>query len=137
MTTRSYSELRRIHGIEGRYEYLALRGQVGRPTFGSERYMNQKFYRSAEWKRIRNHVVIRDDGCDLGVKGHEIHEAIIIHHMNPMTVNDLKNSVLENMLDPEFLVCCTLRTHNAIHYGNGSQILRLPPERTTGDTKLW
>jgi hypothetical protein len=100
---RSYSELRRIDSFEERFRYLSLRGQVGEATFGFDRWMNQEFYRSREWRQLRYHVIARDVGCDLGVDGHEIHDRIYIHHMNPMTVSEISHGE-EQILNPEFLI---------------------------------
>lgn len=133
---RTYSELRRLDGLEERFRYLALRGLVGDATFGFDRYMNQMFYQSVAWRNVRRDVIIRDNGCDLGVTGFEIHSKIIIHHMNPMTPADIKNGRQE-ILDPEFLVSTTLNTHNAIHFGDESLLPRQFVERRPGDTKLW
>lgn len=133
---RTYRELRRIDTFEERYRYLALRGRVGDSTFGFDRYMNQQFYVSKEWKDVRHHVIVRDNGCDLGIDGYEIHERIYIHHMNPMTPEEIKQG-LDCILDPEFLITTTHLTHNAIHYGD-ERLLRKPfVERRPGDTKLW
>lgn len=134
--TRSYSELCLLPTIEERYNYLRLRGSVGEPTFAHERWMNQRFYRSAEWRRIRNHVIARDNGCDLGVEGFEIYDRIYIHHMNPMISADLKNAN-SDILNPEYLISVTMRTHNAIHYGDESLLPQVPIVRRPGDTKLW
>lgn len=136
MKTRRYSELKLIETFEERYEYLALRGQVGESTFGFDRYINQAFYRSREWKYVRNHVLARDLGCDLGIFGYEIHDRPYIHHMNPMRVQHFRDGD-ESILDPEYLITVTHQTHNAIHYGNASLLPRAPVERTAGDTKLW
>lgn len=136
MTTRTYSELARIPDFVGRYKYLKLRGAVGEATFGFDRWMNQDFYRSREWKRIRHHVIARDNGCDLGVEGYEIYDRIYIHHMNPMTSDDIIHGD-EAILDPEFLISTTHLTHNAIHYGDERQLPRQLIERRPGDTKLW
>lgn len=136
LNLRSHSELQRFETFAERYDYLRLRGTVGEETFGSDRYFNQKFYRSNEWKSIRHHVIIRDDGCDLGIPGREIRERIIIHHMNPMVVEDLIHGN-EDILDPEFLISTTHRTHNAIHYGDETLLLQDPIIRTPGDTTLW
>ena len=133
---RTYSELRRLTDFEERYKYLALRGSVGRSTFGFDRYLNQQFYRSTEWRHIRHHVIARDLGCDLGVEGYEIHDRIYIHHMNPMTVNDITHGE-DSILNPEFLISTTHRTHNAIHYGDERLLPRPLTERRSGDTKLW
>lgn len=133
---RCYSELRRFHTFLDRFEYLKLGGSVGRPTFGSERYINQRFYTSFEWKSVRDAVIVRDNGCDLGIDGHEIHEEILIHHVNPMCVDDIVNGE-QWILDPEYLITTTVRTHNAIHYGHILQVPEVVMERKPGDTKLW
>ena len=133
---RRYSELHRIETFEDRYNYLALQGRVGDTTFGFDRYLNQRFYSSGEWKRLRQYVIYRDDACDLGVEGHEIHSKIIIHHMNPMTIGDIVHRE-EAILDPEFLITTTLRTHNAIHYGRQSLLPPAVVARQPGDTRLW
>lgn len=133
---RSYSDLRSLETLEERYRYLALHGQVGDITFGFDRYLNQGFYRSPEWRRIRSHIIVRDDGCDLGIEGFEIHDRIYIHHMNPMNIEDIESGD-PRILDPEFLIAVTQRTHNAIHYGDESLLPRPPVERKPGDTKLW
>lgn len=133
---RTYSELRRLTDFEERYKYLALRGSVGRSTFGFDRYINQQFYTSTQWRQIRHHVIARDLGCDLGVEGYEIHDRIYIHHMNPMTVNDITHGE-DSILNPEFLISTTHRTHNAIHYGDERLLPRPLTERRSGDTKLW
>jgi hypothetical protein len=136
MRTRSYSELRRLETFEERFEYLRLRGEVGKATFGFDRWINQRFYQSREWQLVRDHVIVRDDGCDLGVPGHEIHARLMIHHMNPITSEDLELGE-QWVLDPEFLITTTHRTHNAIHYGDDSLLVKPPVERRPGDTKLW
>jgi hypothetical protein len=133
---RSYSELRRIDSFEERFRYLSLRGQVGEATFGFDRWMNQEFYRSREWRQLRYHVIARDVGCDLGVDGHEIHDRIYIHHMNPMTVSEISHGE-EQILNPEFLIATCHQTHNAIHYGDESLLPRPFEPRRPGDTKLW
>lgn len=134
--TRSYSELRSLDTFEDRYRYLSLKGTVASETFGSERYINQEFYRSIEWKRVRRQVIVRDYGCDLGIEGYEIFSGLVVHHMNPMTVEDIVHGD-ESILDPEFLITTTHQTHNAIHYGDERLIPRLFAERKPGDTKLW
>jgi hypothetical protein len=133
---RRYRELKSIETFEERYKYLALRGVVGQPTFGFDRYINQQFYTSSEWRSIRHHIIVRDNGCDLGIDGYEIHDKIIIHHMNPMSADDIKHGD-DDILDPEFLISTTLRTHNAIHYGDERLLPRPLVERKPGDTKLW
>lgn len=136
MRVRSYSELSRFQTFNDRYQYLKLSGEVGASTFGWERWLNQDFYRSREWKMARNHVIARDVGMDLGVEGYEIYDRIVVHHMNPMTVDDIEFNV-EAILDPEFLITTTHQTHNAIHYGT-ERLLRQPLiERRPGDTRLW
>lgn len=136
MTLRTYSVLRTLETFEERYEYLRLFGQVGEATFGSERYLNQTFYRSAEWRQIRNHVIARDNGCDMGISGREIRDKIIIHHMNPMQSSDLIHGNAD-ILDPEFLVSVTHNTHNAIHYGDRTRLVRDYVPRTANDTAPW
>ena len=136
MRTRSYSELRLLASFEERFDYLSLRGEVGRSTFSFDRWLNQRFYRSPEWKHVRNLVIYRDDGCDLGIPGYEIHAQLMIHHMNPVTPEDLQRGE-EWVLDPEYLITTTHRTHNAIHYGDQSLIRKAPVERQPGDTRLW
>lgn len=135
---RTYSELRRLDTFEERYRYLALRGQVGAATFGFDRWINQQFYTSREWKQIRQVVILRDEGCDLGIPGYEVHNRIIIHHMNPLTPQDIVHGEgNKDSLDPEFLISVTHRTHNAIHYGDESLLARPLIPRQRGDTKLW
>lgn len=136
MSIKTYSELRRYSDFKDRYNYLRLRGNVGRYTFGFDRYLNQRFYKSQEWLRIRNEIIARDNGCDLGVPGFEIHDKILVHHMNPLTEDDIRQAN-DHLFDPEYLICTTHKTHNAIHFGDESQLLVLPKERTRGDTKLW
>lgn len=133
---RSYSDLRRIESFEDRYQYLSLRGRVGEKTFGFERYINQKFYRSSEWRALRTHILVRDQGWDLGVTERYISDRPIIHHMNPMTIQDLERGN-SDILDPEFLITTSHHTHNAIHYGDASLLPRPLVERKRGDTKLW
>ncbi len=136
MRVRTYSELRRIESFEDRYEYLRVGGSVGDITFGHERWLNQDFYRSYEWKRVRQIVIARDLARDLGAEGHEIHDRIIIHHMNPMTVEEIEHGD-ESIIDPEFLITTTHRTHNAIHYGDRSLLPQPLIVRRPGDTAPW
>lgn len=133
---RTYSELIELDTHEERFRYLALKSTVAEATFGFERYLNQKFYTSREWRQIRDYVIVRDDGCDLGVDGFDIHSRLIIHHMNPMDSGDIIDGS-PAILDPEFLITTTHRTHNAIHYGDESQLPQPLVERMPGDTKLW
>lgn len=136
MRTRSYRELARIEGFVERFRYLSLGGQVGASTFGFDRYINQGFYRSREWKNLRDEVIVRDNGCDLGVEGFEIHSRILVHHMNPIDVDDIISSS-NSLINPDNLITTTHRTHNAIHYGDESLLPRLPVPRERGDTGLW
>lgn len=133
---KTYSELRRIDTFEERFEYLKLGGTVGHSTFGFDRYLNQAFYTSREWKDIRRNVILRDNGCDLGIPGYEINGALLIHHINPMKVDDVVHRE-EWILDPEFLITTTQNTHNAIHYGDSSLLRTKFVERKPGDTRLW
>ncbi len=135
-TIRTYSELSQLKTFRERYEYLRLNGKVGEETFGFDRYLNQIFYKSDEWKAIRDFVIVRDNGCDLGVEGYDIHGKILIHHMNPILVEDiLKRS--DFLLNPDYLITTVLSTHNAIHYGDDSLLITLPIERTRNDTCPW
>jgi hypothetical protein len=138
MTTRSrcYSELSQLETFEERFEYLSLRGEVGCETFGSNRWINQRFYTSREWRRLRDVAIIRDNSCDLGVDGYDIHVKLIVHHMNPLTEEDIMQGT-RFALDPEFLICTTHDTHNAIHYGDASLLAKPYEPRRPGDTKLW
>jgi hypothetical protein len=133
---RTYSELITHSTFEDRFEYLSLKGQVGQETFGFDRYLNQRFYRSREWKQIRDLVIVRDSGCDLGILGREIQSHIIIHHMNPLMLNDITDST-EYLLDPEYLICVSHNTHQAIHYGDASLLVADPIVRTKNDTCPW
>lgn len=136
MTIRTYSELSRLETFEERFEYLRLHGRVGRSTFGFDRYLNQKFYRSREWKVTRDYVIVRDEGCDLGVLGYEIAEKALIHHINPVKPEDIVGKE-DWLLDPEFLITTTHRTHNAIHYSDISLLPKVVIAREPGDTRLW
>ena len=133
---RSYSELIRFKTFEERFEYLSLRGNVGAATFGFDRYLNQIFYNSARWRSIRDHVIWRDRACDLAIVGRDIFDGIRVHHINPVSIDDLEE-VTDNLVDPEFLVCTSLNTHNAIHFGSKKNLIRLPTERRRGDTTPW
>lgn len=133
---RTYSELQYFDTFEERYHYLKLGGVVGERTFGFDRWINQYFYRSSEWKSVRDFVIVRDDGCDLGIPGFEILYGLLVHHMNPLTTEDIKHGE-EWIIDPNFLITTTLRTHNAIHYGDETLLPRNPIIRKRGDTKLW
>ena len=133
---RTFSELSKLSTFEERYDYLALRGQVGTSTFGFDRWINQKFYTSREWRLIRRDVIARDLGCDLAMEGYEIYDKVIIHHMNPLVQDDIVHGHRE-AIDPEFLITTTHNTHNAIHYGDKSLLPRAVSARRAGDTRLW
>ena len=134
---RSYTELQKLSTFEERFEYLKLNGRIGDITFGWKRYLNQGFYQSDEWKKIRRRVIIRDGGCDLGVEGFDVLDKfIVIHHMNPLTTEDVeKHSPFLVSLD--YLICCTDLTHKAIHYGNKDLLIKNPIARTPNDTSPW
>lgn len=136
MFKRCYTELKQLKTFRERYDYLRLAGIVGQDTFGFDRYLNQKFYHSPEWKQIRRDVIIRDEGRDLGVDGYEIQNGIYIHHMNPITQQELYDAD-KSILDPEYLICVSKRTHDAIHYGDESLLPQLPIERSMNDTCPW
>lgn len=136
MNIRTYSELITLPTFEERYEYLRLGGIVGKETFGFDRYINQSFYKSKEWLAIRDKVIIRDNGCDLAMEDREIHGRILIHHMNPITKEDILNRS-EFLLDPEYLICTIKNTHDAIHYGDRSLLITAPIERSKNDTCPW
>ena len=134
---RCYSELITLPTFKERFEYLKLGGRIGRDTFGFDRYINQQLYqRNPKWKSARDRVIIRDNGCDLGVEGHEIYGKIIVHHMNPITMDDVINE-RDWIFDPEFLICTIHNTHNAIHYGDESLLIVAPTERRPNDTCPW
>ena len=136
MVIKTYSKLITLPTFEERYEYLKLGGKVGEYTFGFDRYLNQMFYKTEEWIRIRNQVIVRDNGCDLGIEGREIYGRIIVHHMNPITMTDLINrSPL--ILDPEYLISTVKSTHDAIHYGDINSLIKDPIERSKNDTCPW
>jgi hypothetical protein len=134
--SRTFSELRQLTTFEERFRYLALHGRVGAATFGFDRYLNQQFYTSKQWRDIRHQIIVRDNGCDLGIDGYEIHNGLYIHHLNPMTVEDVESGN-PCILDPNNLITVSHRTHNAIHYGDERLLPRPPVERKAGDTKLW
>lgn len=135
-TIRTYSELVRLPTFEERFRYLKLDGLVGKDTFGFDRYLNQEFYRSKEWKEVRDFVIVRDNGCDLGMDGYEIVGRIYIHHMNPITVNDIVHSS-DFLLNPDYLICVSHNTHNAVHYGDEDLLVTAPVERRKNDTCPW
>jgi hypothetical protein len=133
---RTYSELILLPTFDERFEYLKLDGVIGEDTFGFDRYLNQQFYHSQEWKRIRDQVIVRDNGCDLGIDGYFIRGRIYIHHMNPITVHDIiRHSSFS--VSPEYLICVSQETHNAIHYGDASKLQRELVIRRPNDTCPW
>lgn len=134
---KTYKELSRFDTFKERFEYLRLNGSVGVDTFGFDRYLNQIFYKSEEWQRVRRQVIIRDNGCDLGITGLDIYYGLTIHHMNPITIDQILHRD-SDILNPDFLICVSRGTHNAIHYGvEDSSFFDLTIERSIGDTKLW
>lgn len=136
MSIRTYSELIKLPTFIERFEYLRLDGIIGEETFGFDRYLNQLFYKSKEWLRIRDEVIVRDNGCDLAIPDREIHGRIIVHHMNPINIEDVLYRK-KDILDPEFLVCTIKNTHDAIHYGDSDLLITEPIERTKNDTCPW
>lgn len=136
MRIKTYSELIALPTFEDRFEYLQLKGIVGQETFGFDRYLNQILYSSKEWKSLRNEIIVRDNGCDLALEGFEIHGRILIHHINPITIDDVIKR-REMVFDPENLICVTHNTHNAIHYGDKSLLITGPIERRANDTCPW
>lgn len=131
---RTYTELLKLKTFDERFNYLKLNGQVGNVTFGYDRYLNQVFYKSQKWKKVRDQVIIRDNGCDLGVDGYQINDKIIIHHMNPILLEDIESN---DICNPEYLICTSPITHNAIHYSDENILEKKITERKPGDTKLW
>jgi len=125
-----------LETFEDRYFYLELKGTLGASTFGFDRWVNQRFYKSREWLSAREQVIVRDNGCDLGIPGFEIYSGLLVHHMNPISVDDLEHGE-DWIIDPEYLITTSLQTHNAIHYGDVTLLPRGPVERKSGDTTLW
>ena len=136
MQIRTYSELIKLKTFEERFDYLYLQGSIGVITFGSDRFLNQDFYNSWTWRSIRNKIILRDEACDLGIRGRDIFDGIRIHHMNPVLLEELESGD-PALIDPEFLICTSFRTHTALHFGSSKNLTRLPTERRKGDTKLW
>ena len=136
MSIRTYSELLTIPTFEERFEYLQLKGSVGKDTFGYDRYLNQVLYHSPEWKRLRNQIIIRDGGCDLACDGYDIYSKVLIHHLNPITVEDVL-ARSRKVFDPDNLVCVSHNTHNAIHYGDVDLLATGLIIRTKNDTCPW
>ena len=136
MSIRTYSELITLPTFRERYEYLKLNGRVGEETFGFDRYLNQAFYKSEEWRAVRDYVIVRDNGCDLGMEGHEIFGKILIHHMNPISKRDILDCS-DLLLNPEYLICTIKNTHDAIHFGDENLLIVAPIERRKNDTCPW
>lgn len=136
MSIRTYSELITLPTFRERYEYLKLNGRVGEETFGFDRYLNQAFYKSEEWRAVRDYVIVRDNGCDLGMEGHEIFGKILIHHMNPISKRDILDRS-DLLLNPEYLICTIKNTHDAIHFGDENLLIVAPIERRKNDTCPW
>ena len=134
--TRTYSELSKLKTLEERYEYLRIGGSVGEETFGFDRWLNQLLYHDKAWKDVRDEVIIRDNGCDLGLEGYEIGGAVYVHHMNPVTLDDVLHH-FEDLLNPEYLICTSKRTHDAIHYGSKDLLPKDPVVRSKNDTCPW
>ena len=137
MIIKSYSELIKIPTYKERFDYLKLDGIVGKDTFGYDRYLNQAFYNSPEWRRFRRDMIIRDNGCDLACEGYEIRGKIILHHINPITQDDLISRRRDVLFDPENIICVSHNTHNAIHYGDVNLLITGPIERVANDTCPW
>lgn len=133
---RTYSELIKLPTFEERFRYLCLNGDVGKETFGFDRYLNQGFYKSNEWLEVRDYVIIRDNGCDLAIEGQEIHGRILVHHMNPIFKEDILTRS-KYLLDPEYLITTIKNTHDAIHYSDENILFKLPVERMKNDTCPW
>lgn len=137
MNIKTYSELITLETYEERYRYLRIGGEIGKETFGFDRYLNQRFYSSTEWKKFKRDIVIRDLGCDLGIADRVITGTIILHHIMPIDVDDILNRRIEVLLNPENVICTSLNTHNAIHYGDESLLITAPIERSRNDTCPW
>lgn len=133
---KTYSELILLPTFKERFRYLKIGGQVGKATFGYDRWLNQQFYQSPEWRRLRNYIIDRDNACDLGIPGREIYKYVVIHHINPITKQDILDRS-DFLMNPEYLICVTDRTHKAIHYGDESLLYTEPVERTRFDTCPW
>jgi 5-methylcytosine-specific restriction endonuclease McrA len=133
---RTYTELSELSTFQLRFEYLSLRSEVGQSTFGFDRWINQQFYTSRQWRQLRQKIILRDNSCDLGLEGYDIHTKLIVHHMNPLREDDITYGT-RYALDPEYLICTTHDTHNAIHFGDASLLAKPFTPRRPGDTKLW
>ena len=134
---RTYSEMVKRTTLLARFKYLELDGSVGIRTFGFDRWLNQVFYKSREWRQARNDAIIRDDGCDLGMPGYQIYDRVLVHHMNPIVPEDIRNKNIDRLFNPEYLICVSTSTHNAIHFGDENQLPRDFVERRPGDHVLW
>lgn len=135
-TKKTFSELSKLKTFEERFDYLKLDGDVGEETFGGDRYLNQMLYKSKKWRSVRNKVILRDGACDLGIEGHDMNSMILIHHLNPITIDQIINND-PCVFDEDNLICTSKRTHNAIHYGDKTQLVDKPIERKAGDTTPW
>lgn len=133
---KTYRELSQLHTFEERFHYLDLRGVVGNSTFGMDRYLNQVLYHSREWRRIRDQIIIRDNACDLGILDREIFDQIIIHHLNPITMDNIERGD-DCVYDSNNLICTSHNTHNSLHFGSDKTLIKLSKTRSKGDTKLW
>ena len=137
MRTRSYRELIQLGTMQERFDYLGLFGEVGARTFGSDRFLNQVFYASKQWHEVRNEVIIRDASCDLAMPDYELAARVVIHHINPISIDDVKDENWDKLLNPDNLITTSYRTHQAIHYGNDRMLPIVPVERRPNDTKSW
>lgn len=133
---RCYNDLIQLKTFEERFRYLKINGKVGEETFGLDRYINQQLYKSQRWRSTRSKIIIRDDGCDLGIDGRQLEDYIVIHHMNPISLEDIEEE-RDIVYDPNYLICCSTRTHRAIHFGDENLLIRDPVIRRPNDTCLW
>lgn len=133
---RYYNDLIQLKTFEERFRYLKINGKVGEETFGLDRYINQQLYKSQRWKSTRSKIIIRDDGCDLGIDGRQLDEYVVVHHMNPITLEDIEEE-RDIVFDPNYLICCSTRTHRAIHFGDENLLIRDPVIRRPNDICLW
>lgn len=133
---RCYNDLIQLKTFEERFQYLKINGKVGEETFGLDRYINQQLYKSQKWRSTRSRIIIRDDGCDLGIDGRQLDDYIVVHHMNPITLEDIEEE-RDIVFDPNYLICCSTRTHRAIHFGDENLLIRDPVIRRPNDTCLW
>lgn len=133
---RCYNDLIQLKTFEERFQYLKINGKVGEETFGLDRYINQQLYKSQKWRSTRSRIIIRDDGCDLGIDGRQLDDYIVVHHMNPIALEDIEEE-RDIVFDPDYLICCSTRTHRAIHFGDENLLIRDPVIRRPNDTCLW